>query len=470
MKFKNTYSHLPEHFFKRAKSETFPSPEILAFNENLALELGLDPRAYRNDELAQIFSGQKLLQGMEPLAQAYAGFQFGHPVSQLGDGRALLLGEVNGKDIQLKGSGRTFFSRNGDGRSALGPVLREYIVSEAMHALGVPTTRALAAVSTGESVMRQNGPEPGGIFTRVAESHLRVGTFQYFAFKQDFEAIKTLLDYTLQRHYPEISINLNLTQKIMNFIKALSDRQSELIAQWSSLGFIHGVMNTDNFSVAGITIDYGPCAFLDEFNYYKVFSSIDRNGRYAFYNQVPIAIWNIFRLAECFVPLIESEEELQVLESYLNSLNDIFAQKRTRALARKLGFENYVENEEEILKFFLDYLEKYELDFTLSFRNLPALYEGKTCDFPEDDMLRKFLTLWKEKKPKLNQLDLINPLYIPRNHQIERVIQAAYERNYIPFKEMLEVTKSPFQKNESLHFYSEAPERAQRVTKTFCGT
>ncbi len=293
--FNNSYSKLPDIFYERVKPASFSGPKLLMFNEDLAKELKIDFESSTEERLAQVFSGQELLEGSEPLAQAYAAHQFGHFVPQLGDGRAHLLGETQGLDIQLKGSGQTRFSRRGDGRSALGPVVREYIVSEAMHALGVPTTRALAAVLTGEQVYRGE-QEPGGVFTRVASSHLRVGTFQYFMAREDKESLRILMNYAIDRHYPDLSSEEDESKKALQFLKEVGKRQAELIAHWMSLGFIHGVMNTDNFSVAGITIDFGPCAFMDEFRENKVFSSIDKNGRYAYSNQIAIGQWNILRL------------------------------------------------------------------------------------------------------------------------------------------------------------------------------
>lgn len=472
LKFENSYAKLPDRFFQRINPETFQRPSLLHFNTPLAQELGIDLEGVSDKDLANIFAGQVILEGSEPLAQAYAGFQFGHPVPQLGDGRAHVLGEVAGHDIQLKGSGRTRFSRQGDGRSALGPVIREYIVSEAMHALGVPTTRALAAVRTGESVLRQYGEEPGGIFTRVANSLVRVGTFQYFAFQNDLDAIGTLLDYTLQRHYPELTSITSVSDRCVAFLKALIHKQADLIAQWSSLGFVHGVMNTDNFSVAGITIDYGPCAFLDEFKFDKVFSSIDQHGRYSFFNQVPIAQWNIYRLAEVFIPLIDSDKEraIEKLNEELAFQDELFSRRRMEELARKLGIEAYKSEDESLVIKFLEYLEDNELDFTLSFYHLPEFFHGDSAHFPPSAKRDDFLARWQERVQSVDHLPQVNPRYIPRNHQVERAIQSSYRGDDSAFHELVEVLKKPFERQIELDQYAVPPKADERVLQTFCGT
>ncbi len=472
IKFNNTYDQLPEKFYERCLPEKCSQPSLISFNKKLAQELGINYASVDEAELAQIFSGLKILPGSNPISMAYAGFQFGHPVSQLGDGRAHLLGEVNGFDIQLKGSGRTRFSRRGDGKSALGPVLREYIVSEAMHALGVPTTRALCAVTTGDHVFRQDGPEPGGIFTRVASSHLRVGTFQYFAFQKDIDSIKTLLDYTISRHYQSLEGLRSERDKSIELLKVLTIKQSELIAKWSALGFIHGVMNTDNFSLAGITIDYGPCAFLDEFQFEKVFSSIDVNGRYAFFNQVPIAKWNILRMAECLLPLIDENQDMAIklVEKEVVPLFDLFEEKRMIALAAKLGINDYQKSDEYLVMMFLTYLENQSLDFTNAFRNLPELLKGDSSFYPDTDELKAFLIEWKNRVQEIEDLDKINPIYVPRNHLVQKVIDDAYEGKFDSFHELLGVVTSPFEMKSGLEQYARMPKANERVYQTFCGT
>lgn len=397
LKLENSYLNLPEKFYERVKPSPVPAPQLISFNYPLANEIGLDVSGRGKKELAQIFSGQTLVKNSTPIALAYAGFQFGHPVPQLGDGRAHLLGQSSGYDIQLKGSGKTSFSRNGDGKSALGPVLREYLISEAMNQLGVPTTRALCAVRTGEKVVRQDGPEPGGIFTRVAESHIRVGTFQYFAFQNDMSSIETLLNYTVTRHYPELK-PLPTDRKAIELLKSLTHKQSDLIASWSSLGFIHGVMNTDNFSVAGITIDYGPCAFMEEFRFQKVFSSIDHQGRYSFFNQVPIAKWNLLRLADCLLPLIHPEQKKAVewVEKEVLPLLPLFEKKRAQKLARKLGIVDYQSQDEKLVMQFLQYLEDHSLDFHLSFYHLFDLFHGNRSFYKDGRALDEFIKAWKK--------------------------------------------------------------------------
>lgn len=472
IQFKNTYDKLPENFFEKVLPEKFPDPSLIIFNKNLAKDLKINLDGLETKKIADIFSGQRILNGSSPLAMAYAGFQFGHPVPQLGDGRAHLLGEVEGHDLQLKGSGRTKFSRRGDGRSALGPVLREYIVSEAMNHLGVPTTRALCAVTTGESVYRQDGPEPGGILTRVADSHLRVGTFQYFAFQNDTDSIKTLLDYTILRHYPELADLDSYSEKSLAILSKLMEKQSDLIAKWSSLGFIHGVMNTDNFSVAGITIDYGPCAFMDEFKFEKVFSSIDQHGRYSFFNQVPIAKWNLCRLAECLIPLIEPDEDkaIRIIDEQVINQFEIFDQKRMIAFSKKLGIKDYRGEDDKIILKFLKYLESESLDFTLAFRNLPSLFNGDTSFYPQGKLLDDFVLEWKKRVEKVDHLDSINPIYIPRNHQVQKVIDEAYNGSFDAFHKLIEVTSSPFDEQTKYHEYSLAPKPRERVYQTFCGT
>ena len=472
IKFSNTYETLPPQFYEKVNPETFESPQLISFNHSLASELGLDFKNVPENELAKVFSGQKILNGSTPLAMAYAGYQFGHPVPQLGDGRAHLLGEVNGQDIQLKGSGRTRFSRRGDGRSALGPVLREYIVSEAMHALGVPTTRALCAVTTGEKVHRQDGPEPGGIFTRVAKSHLRVGTFQYFAFQHDYDSIKILIDYTIKRHYPELNKLDSYSDKSIQLLKIVTEKQSELISLWSSLGFIHGVMNTDNFSMAGITIDYGPCAFMDEFKFNKVFSSIDHQGRYSYFNQINMAKWNILRLAECFLPLIDSNQEksIEKVEHEIVGLFPNFEHKRMVRLGRKLGIEDYKGDDEKLIMLFLEYLEKESLDFTLAFRNLESLWLEDFTFYPETIELKEFKSLWSKRVSNISNLSSFNPIYIPRNHQIQKVIDDANNGDYRKFHKLIQVISSPFQSNPDFDEYALPPKPAERVHQTFCGT
>lgn len=472
IKLKNSYQNLPNSFFEKASAATWPSPQLLLFNETLAAELTFPFRDYSKDDLALLFSGQKLLQGSSPIAMAYAGFQFGQPVPSLGDGRALLLGDLNGFDIQLKGSGVTPFSRRGDGKSALGPVLREYIVSEAMNNLGVPTTRALAAVATGENVLRQFGPEPGGIFTRIAPSHIRVGTFQYFSFRNEIESIKTLLDFTINRHYPELIGLETYREKALMMLKSFSQKQGDLIAHWSSLGFIHGVMNTDNCALGGFTIDYGPCAFMDEFEFNKVFSSIDKFGRYSYFNQVSIIQWNILRLADTLLPLISEKQEtaISLINSELIPLLETFPSLRAKKLSEKLGITDFKASDAALVMEFLEYIQEKSLDFTLSFRNLPQLYRGESAFYPPSQKLNHFLEKWKNRVSCIEHLNLINPLYIPRNHLVQKAIDLTYEGDLSFTRKLLEVLADPYTKKDESDEFASAPKESERVLNTFCGT
>lgn len=468
----SSYLKLPPVFYQRVEAASFPEASLLLFNESLADELGFPYQSCSQEELISIFSGKTLLKGSTPMALAYAGFQFGHPVASLGDGRALLLGELKGFDIQLKGSGVTPFSRRGDGLSALGPVVREYIVSEAMNRLGIPTTRALCALRSGEEVYRQFGEEPGGIFTRVAPSHIRVGTFQYFAFKNDIDSITKLLNYTLERHYPE-HLNLSsMAERAMALLKSFAQRQGELIAKWSGVGFIHGVMNTDNCALGGFTIDYGPCAFLDEFKFYKVFSSIDERGRYSFFNQVPIIQWNVLRLADTLLPLIDANESqaIKKVEQELIPLLENFTELRTREFARKLGIKEFVQEDTLIVTEFLEYLEKESLDFTLSFRNLPSLHNDTNIFYPKTKELDSFVTKWKQRVQSVEHLDSINPIYIPRNHLVQKAIELSYQGDMSFCKKLLTVLDSPFQEREEYKEFTLPPLQQERVERTFCGT
>ena len=463
------YQELPERFYERIMPERFPEASVILFNAKLAEDIGL---GFANAQLiAPFVSGQKLLPGSHPVAQAYAGTQFGNFVPQLGDGRAHLLGDINGFDIQLKGSGRTRFSRQGDGRSALGPVIREFLVSEAMAALHIPTTRSLSIVRTEEDVFRQNGPEPGGILTRVAESHIRVGTFEYFACRDDREALAMLVAHVVQRHYPQIEEN-SQAKRCLRLLQLFAKRQGDLVAKWYGVGFIHGVMNTDNCSVVGITIDYGPCAFMDEFRFMKVFSSIDRQGRYAYGNQMAIAEWNIRRFAQCLLPLIDADEKraLERVDEVLNPILAQFSELFFQVFGRKLGFAKVSDDIKELVKIFLQYLEANSLDFTISFAHLEALYRGDTLVYKEGAELTAFLVMWKRLSPDLSLMGANNPKVVPRNHQIQHVIERAYDRDYEPMKELWEALKNPFLVPENYQYLTVPPKPSERVKQTFCGT
>jgi uncharacterized protein YdiU (UPF0061 family) len=471
MQFDNTYARLSEGFYARLLPEPSPDPHLLAWNEELAQELGLQEFADDPVRLARLFGGNELLPGSEPIALAYAGHQFGNFVPQLGDGRALLLGELLSSagrrlDVQLKGSGQTPFSRRGDGRAALGPVIREYLVSEAMHRMGVPTTRALAAVSTGGFVLR-DGRLPGGVLTRVASSHIRVGTFEFFAARRDKEALQTLADYAIARHYPEVS---DEPQPLVAFFAKVLEAQASLVAHWMGLGFIHGVMNTDNTSISGETIDYGPCAFMDEFDYHKVFSSIDQFGRYAYGNQGQMAHWNLARLAETLMLLDDSRS---LFEEQLARFQPLFEAQFMQRMARKLGLRDLQEGDDRLITRWLQQMQEQELDFTLSFRHLADRVDADdTAGFGD------FETEWRQRlqaqklsasevKEAMNQ---VNPLFIPRNHQIERAIAAAIEGDMSVFNELRQVLVKPFEAQPDLGVYAEPPRPAERVIETFCGT
>ena len=495
MIFENTYKSLPEKFYSETVAPRFPSPSLIKFNEDLAKELGLNYEEYSPQDLADIFSAQKVLPTSKPISMAYAAHQFGHFVPQLGDGRAMLLGEVvNGNeeryDIHLKGSGETAYSRNGDGRSAIGPVIREYLVSEAMHKLGVPTTRALAAVSTGESVYR-DGQVPGAVFARVAKAHIRIGTFQYFAAREDTEALEILLDYSIERLYP--SINEKIDQKgktaesAILFFKEVITSQVSLVSQWMSIGFIHGVMNTDNTAISGETIDYGPCAFMDKFNADQVYSFIDKNGRYAYNNQKSILIWNLSRLAECLIPLIDPDIEVskEILIDALKPVEKLFEEKWTSKMIKKFGLVHDKSNHNQdklLIETWLNYLQDQQLDFTLGFRNLPDLLtddkENEQNFYKPTPQLKNFLTTWRERISQQSQSssDIIemmnneNPLYIPRNHKIEEVIVECIKGNYDNFEKMNKVLSNPYIFQEGMDEFINPPTPEEEIEATFCGT
>ncbi len=478
--FDNTYTRLPEQFYARVKPATVSRPGLFAYNEELAQELGIDLSTISKDERAALFTGQSLPEQASALALAYAGHQFGQFNPQLGDGRALLLGEVvspNGEryDIQLKGSGVTPWSRGGDGLSWVGPVIREYIVSEAMHRLGVPTTRALAAATTGDLVYREE-PLPGGIFTRVAASHIRIGTFEFFAARRDTESLRLLADYAMDRHYPECKQAGN---PYLAFLEAVGRKQAALVARWMSLGFIHGVMNTDNTSISGETIDYGPCAFIDTFSINKVFSSIDRGGRYAYGNQLNIARWNLVQLANCLVPLVDSDSDraIKQLEDRLDQFMHVYETEWLQAMAAKFGIFDTLPDDAKIIQAYLSHLEAEQLDFTIHFRRLIDSIDG-TDAIDGDDGPAEFRKMWHKRLDEQTQsraeaVELMkqsNPVYIPRNHQVERAIQAGTAGDFSLFERMNECLKAPFEQRDEFAEFELAPQSEEVVTATFCGT
>ncbi|MGI4755915.1 MAG: protein adenylyltransferase SelO [Janthinobacterium lividum] len=484
--FDNSYARLPQNFFARVSLKPVRAPRLIRVNAELARFLGIDPDALNTPEGAEILSGNRVAEGSEPLAMAYAGHQFANFVPQLGDGRACLLAEVIAQDgrrydIQLKGSGPTPFSRRGDGRAALGPVLREYLVSEAMHALGVPTTRALAAVLTGEAVVREE-MMPGAILTRIASSHLRVGTFEYFAAREDKDSIRTLADYAIQRHYPEAG---QADKHFRSLLQGVVTRQAKLMAQWMGLGFIHGVMNTDNTSISGETIDYGPCAFMEAYDPATVFSAIDRNGRYAYGNQPGIMIWNLSRLAETLLPLMEDEEgskEAALAAAYevLNSFSPTYEAEYLADFRRKLGLMTLQDGDTALIKDLLEAMTVNRADFTLTFRRLS---EGDgsfaRTQFEDPRAFDAWAARWHERlaaetasQQERNAAMLrANPIYIPRNHLVQQIIDAAIlQQDFAPFEQLLEVLANPFEERAGLERFAMPALPEQRVTQTFCGT
>jgi serine/tyrosine/threonine adenylyltransferase len=486
--FENSYARLPERFYARVAPTPVRAPRLIRLNVPLARDLGFDPEWLAGPEGVEVLAGRRVPVAAEPIAMAYAGHQFGHFAPQLGDGRAILLGEVLDRhgvrrDVQLKGSGPTPFSRRGDGRAALGPVLREYVVSEAMAALGIPTTRSLAAVLTGESVARET-LLPGAVLTRIASSHVRVGTFQFFAARGDHDGVRLLADHVIARHYPEAAIAHRPYQTLLQLVAI---RQAELIARWLLVGFIHGVMNTDNMSIAGETIDYGPCAFMDEYHPAKVFSSIDHRGRYAYANQPQIATWNLTRLAETLLPLFDNNQDTAIAqaEEVLARFSGSFEAAYSAGLRQKLGLVTKQEGDIELAGEFLRLLAADQVDFTLAFRRLSEVSD----DGPSEEPLRSlfkdqlacgaWLSRWRERLARAPveaatrtlQMRSVNPAFIPRNHRIEAMIEAAAEReDYAPMDELMKVLAKPFEDQPGLEHYMAPPQSSERVCQTFCGT
>jgi uncharacterized protein YdiU (UPF0061 family) len=480
--FDNSYIRLSERLFARCLPLPVAAPRLLRLNTGLAEALGLDPEALASPEGVAVLAGNALPEGAEPVALAYAGHQFGHFTPSLGDGRAVLLGEIvtprgERRDIQLKGSGATPFSRRGDGRSALGPVLREYLVSEAMHALGIPTTRSLAAVATGEAVFRE-APLPGGVLTRVAASHIRIGTFQYLAARQDLTALKALLDYAIARHDPAAA---EAATPALAFLEGVIARQAELIARWLAVGFIHGVMNTDNMTVSGETLDFGPCAFMDAYHPGQVFSSIDYGGRYAYGEQPRIALWNLARLAEALLPLIAADEAA-ALERAREAIGGFTPRFRTAyhaLFAKKLGLR---QPDEALMQGLLDAMTDGQADFTLTFRRLcdaaidPAADDAVRRLFADAAPYDAWAADWRAALAAQDGADpavmrRANPALIPRNHRIEEAIEAAVQRDdFTRFEELVEAWRHPFDPPPAFAHLEAPPAPAERVTATFCGT
>ena len=484
--FDNSFARDLEGFFVPCEASKVPSPSMVIFNEPLAEELQLSASRLRTPLGAEIFSGNLLPNGAAPLAQAYAGHQFGNFSPQLGDGRALLLGEIidtqgRRQDLQLKGSGRTPFSRSGDGKAGLGPVLREYLISEAMHALGVPTTRSLAAVTTGETIFRETGM-PGAVLTRISASHLRVGTFEFFAARGKTDMVRRLADYAISRHYPE---TLDTENPYLDFFRAVSRAQIKLISHWMTVGFIHGVMNTDNTAISGQTIDYGPCAFIDEYNPETVFSSIDLQGRYAFGNQSSIVMWNLMRLADTLVPLIHVDKDRSIgiltdeIRNFRSEYDEIFFEQ----MRAKIGLNNEEDGDDDLVQDLLTAMQTDEADFTLTFRGLSDATLGDNSgvlqQFQNTATYEAWETKWLsrlEREPtppskRAAAMNKVNPIYIPRNHKVEEALSEAIEHGSLTlFEKILSLVSAPFEEIPGEEIYTKPAPETSLPYKTFCGT
>ena len=475
--FDNTYSKLSNTFKENIKPTPVHDPELVILNEELASTLNLDFSKTDKKKLAEIFSGNSIPEETNTIAQAYAGHQFGH-FTMLGDGRAVLLGEhlVNNDnrfDIQFKGSGRTSFSRGGDGRAALGPMLREYIISEAIHSLNIPTTRSLAVVKTGEKVVRENLLQ-GAILTRVASSHLRVGTFQYIAATQNIENLNTLVDYTINRHYPEIKTS---NSKALDLLNLVMEKQCQLVINWMRVGFIHGVMNTDNMAISGETIDYGPCAFMDHYDPKTVFSSIDKFGRYAFSNQPPITKWNLARFAECLIPLIDKNEDtaIKLATDLIDNFQNIYEDKWLNMMRDKLGLFGEDKNDKKLINDLFNWMEKNKADYTNTFCNLMDVNSDeiyKNNDFinwkNEWKKRSELNNSTKEKQSKLMKSN--NPIVIPRNHKVEEALAEADKGSLDKMKKLLAILKNPYDNQNNIEEYQTPAPSSNEKYQTFCGT
>ena len=475
--FDNTYSKLSNIFKQNIKPTPVHDPELVILNEELASTLNLDFSKTDKKKLAEIFSGNSIPEETNTIAQAYAGHQFGH-FTMLGDGRAVLLGEhlVNNDnrfDIQFKGSGRTSFSRGGDGRAALGPMLREYIISEAIHSLNIPTTRSLAVVKTGEKVVRENLLQ-GAILTRVASSHLRVGTFQYIAATQNIENLNTLVDYTINRHYPEIKTS---NSKALDLLNLVMEKQCQLVINWMRVGFIHGVMNTDNMAISGETIDYGPCAFMDHYDPKTVFSSIDKFGRYAFSNQPPITKWNLARFAECLIPLIDKNEDtaIKLATDLIDNFQNIYEDKWLNMMRDKLGLFGEDKNDKKLINDLFNWMEKNKADYTNTFCNLMDINSDeiyKNNDFinwkNEWKKRSELNNSTKEKQSKLMKSN--NPIVIPRNHKVEEALAEADKGSLDKMKKLLVILKNPYDNQNNIEEYQSPAPSSNEKYQTFCGT
>ena len=475
--FDNTYSKLPDTFKEDIKPTPVHDPEIVILNDKLSKDLNLDFSKIDKGELSKIFSGNSLPKGSTTIAQAYAGHQFGH-FTMLGDGRAVLLGEhlvnnTNRFDVQFKGSGRTSFSRSGDGRAVLGPMLREYIISEAIHALNIPTTRSLAVVKTGEKVVREN-LLPGAILTRVASSHIRVGTFQYIAAKKNIDDLITLVDYTIQRHYPEIKSSKN---KALDLLNLVMERQCKLVVNWMRVGFIHGVMNTDNMAISGETIDYGPCAFMDFYNPKTVFSSIDRLGRYSFSNQPPITKWNLARLAECLIPLIDKSEDtaIKIATETIDNFQNIYENKWLNMMRDKLGLFGNDKNDLKLINDLLNWMESNQADYTNTFCHLMNINSSNDSKYKDINFINWFKQ-WESRvlinngsiEKSINLMKKNNPTVIPRNHKVEEALEAANNNDMGLTTKLLSILNKPYDNQNDIENYLSPSSNSEY--QTFCGT
>ena len=479
LRLESTYARLPEVFFSKLSPTPVSQPELVIFNDKLAHEISLDLSDMNGEERTKLLSGNLAPDGIEPFAQAYAGHQFGN-FTILGDGRAIILGEhitPSGQrlDLQFKGSGRTPYSRGGDGRAALGPMLREYVISEAMHALGIPTTRSLAVVTTGEKVYRENDL-PGAILTRIASSHLRVGTFEFASLHEDKSITQALLDYLVDRHFPVIKEKEN---QALALLEAIIEQQADLITHWMRVGFIHGVMNTDNMALSGETIDYGPCAFMDVFAPDTVFSSIDHKGRYAYANQPFIAQWNLARLAETLLPLMHDEREdaISIAENSLNAFEQVYKAKWLSVMGSKLGLAVINKGDENLITGLLDWMHANEADFTNTFRDL-SQEEIPDGELYATESFQVWHTRWQARlgeetqdlKSSLALMQSVNPAVIPRNHKVEEALQAGEDGDLKPFHELLNALEKPYEDGEHLKPYQAPPKPEEKVLQTFCGT
>ncbi len=475
--FDNTYSKLSNTFKESIKPTPVHDPELVILNEELASTLKLDFSKTDKKKLAEIFSGNSIPEETNTIAQAYAGHQFGH-FTMLGDGRAVLLGEhlVNNDnrfDIQFKGSGRTSFSRGGDGRAALGPMLREYIISEAINSLNIPTTRSLAVVKTGEKIVRENLLQ-GAILTRVASSHLRVGTFQYIAATQNIDNLTTLVDYTINRHYPEIKSSKS---KALDLLNLVMERQCQLVINWMRVGFIHGVMNTDNMAISGETIDYGPCAFMDHYDPKTVFSSIDKFGRYAFSNQPPITKWNLARFAECLIPLIDKNENtaIKLATDLIDNFQNIYEDKWLNMMRDKLGLFGEHKNDKKIINDLFNWMEKNKADYTNTFCNLMDINSDEI--YKNNDFIN-WKNEWKKrselnnstKEKQIKLMKLNNPIVIPRNHKVEEALSGADKGSLNKMKKLLAILKNPYDNQNNIEEYQTPSPLSNVKYQTFCGT